>query len=111
MTELEFHKNEDAFKLLCSRLDLKFAKVKQGGGEKRIAKQHKQGKLTARERIDFLIDKDSNFLEFGGFAGEGMYDEVGGCPSGGVVICIWSSMCDCGKRCHRKSRGMVSDYC
>lgn len=88
MTELEFHKNEDAFKLLCSRLDLKFAKVKQGGGEKRIAKQHKQGKLTARERIDFLIDKDSNFLEFGGFAGEGMYDEVGGCPSGGVVCGI-----------------------
>ncbi|MBN8578635.1 MAG: acyl-CoA carboxylase subunit beta [Cytophagales bacterium] len=83
--DLEFNKNEDQLKQLCSQLKLKAAKVQQGGGEKKIAEQHEKGKLTARERISYLIDKDSEFLEVGLFAGEGMYAEQGGCPSGGVV--------------------------
>ncbi len=88
MTDLEFNKNEDQFKMLCSRLDMKLAQVKKGGGDKRIEKQHAKGKLTARERIDFLIDESSEFLEVGAFAAEGMYQEVGGCPSAGVVCGI-----------------------
>jgi len=86
--DLEFNKNEDALKQLCYRLRTKLEKVHQGGGEKKIAKHHQKGKLTARERIDYLTDKDSQFLEVGAFAGDGMYTEEGGCPSGGVVTGI-----------------------
>lgn len=86
--DLNFNKNEDHNKLLLSELKQKFAKVKLGGGEKRIAKLHAEGKMTARERIDYLLDKDSKNIEIGGFVGEGMYAEHGGCPSGGVVIKI-----------------------
>ncbi|MGB0390533.1 MAG: acyl-CoA carboxylase subunit beta [Salibacteraceae bacterium] len=83
--ELEFNKNEDTNKLLVSQMNQKFAKIAKGGGDKRIAKLHDKGKMTARERIDFLIDKGSDFIEVGAFVGEGMYEEYGGCPSGGVV--------------------------
>ena len=62
------------------------AEIKKGGGEKRIEKHHKKGKLTARERIDQLIDADTRFYELGLWAGYEMYEEEGGCPSGGVVI-------------------------
>jgi 3-methylcrotonyl-CoA carboxylase beta subunit len=86
--DIEFNKNEDQLKLLCSQLRSRWDKIKLGGGQKKIDEQHKVGKLTARERIDFLIDPNSNFLEIGTFAGEGMYEEVGGCPSGGVVCGI-----------------------
>ncbi|KAA5538372.1 acyl-CoA carboxylase subunit beta [Paenimyroides baculatum] len=86
--DLNFNKNEDHNKLLLSELKEKFAKVKLGGGEKRIAKLHEQGKMTARERIDFLFDKDSKSIEIGAFVGDGMYQEHGGCPSGGVVVKI-----------------------
>ena len=86
--DLEFNKNEDQFKQLCSQLKAKAKKTQQGGGEKKIEDQHKKGKLTARERIDYLTDKDSTFLEVGLFAGEGMYKEQGGCPSAGVVAGI-----------------------
>ena len=72
-------------KLLSSELNRKLQKAKQGGGEKKITLQHKKGKMTARERIAYLIDKDSYFLEIGALAGEGMYEEHGGCPSGAVV--------------------------
>jgi len=82
---LEFNKNEDQYKQLVSQLQTKSKKVKLGGGEKKIDEQHQKGKLTARERIQYLIDKDSNFLEIGLFAGDGMYKDVGGCPSAGVV--------------------------
>ncbi|MDZ7693793.1 MAG: acyl-CoA carboxylase subunit beta [Balneolaceae bacterium] len=64
------------------------AEIKKGGGPKRIEKQHKKGKLTARERIQRLIDKDSEFHELGLWAGYKMYEEEGGCPAGGVVIGI-----------------------
>ena len=62
--------------------------MRQGGGEKKIASQHKKGKLTARERINHLIDKNSDFLEVGALAADGMYKEQGGCPSAGVVVGI-----------------------
>lgn len=77
---------EDHMKLLLSRLQHRFSKVAEGGGQKRIAKQHEQGKLTARERIALLIDPKTDFLEVGAFAGHDMYPEYGGCPSGGVIV-------------------------
>lgn len=83
--DLEFNKNEDQHKQLVFQLQHKGKKVKLGGGEKKIEEQHKKGKLTARERITYLLDKGSYFQEIGLFAGEGMYAEQGGCPSGGVV--------------------------
>lgn len=83
--DLEFNKNEDQFKHLMQQLLAKSKKTKQGGGEKKISEQHQKGKLTARERIEYLTDKDSGFVEVGLFAGDGMYAEQGGCPSGGVV--------------------------
>lgn len=85
---LEFNKNEDEYKQLISKLKNKLKKVKLGGGEKKIEAQHTKGKLTARERIDYLIDDPQNFVEVGAFAGDGMYAEQGGCPSGGVVMGI-----------------------
>jgi 3-methylcrotonyl-CoA carboxylase beta subunit len=86
--DLEFNKNEDHSKQLSSYLKSKAQKVKLGGGEKKIDEQHKKGKLTARERVAYLIDKKSEFLEIGLFAGEGMYADFGGCPSAGVVTGI-----------------------
>lgn len=86
--DLEFNKNEDQLRQLCSMLKSKEKKTRLGGGEKKIEDQHKKGKLTARERIAYLIDKKSEFLEIGLFAGEGMYTEQGGCPSGGVIVGI-----------------------
>ncbi|RTE52182.1 acyl-CoA carboxylase subunit beta [Arenibacter aquaticus] len=84
--DINFNKNEDHNKLLLSELRTKFAKVKLGGGKSRIAKQHAQGKLSARERIDFLLDEERDAIEIGAFVGDGMYEAHGGCPSGGVVV-------------------------
>jgi 3-methylcrotonyl-CoA carboxylase beta subunit len=86
--DLDFNKNEDHNKLLSSELKQRFAKVKLGGGKTRIEKHHAKGKMTARERIDYLFDPKSKSIEIGGFAGYKMYEEHGGCPSGGVVIKI-----------------------
>ncbi|MDT0554641.1 acyl-CoA carboxylase subunit beta [Patiriisocius hiemis] len=86
--DINFNKNEDHNKLLVSELKRKLAKVKLGGGEKRIEKHHAKGKMTARERIDYLLDNKKPSIEIGAFAGEGMYEEHGGCPSGGVVVKI-----------------------
>jgi 3-methylcrotonyl-CoA carboxylase beta subunit len=86
--DINFNKNEDHNKLLVSELKRKLAKVKLGGGEKRIEKHHAKGKMTARERIDYLLDDKKSSIEIGAFAGEGMYEEHGGCPSGGVVVKI-----------------------
>ena len=86
--DINFNKNEDYNKLLVSDLKRKFAKVKLGGGQKRIDKHHEKGKMTARERIDYLLDAKSKSIEIGAFAGEDMYAEHGGCPSGGVVVKI-----------------------
>lgn len=77
--------HEDHMQLQLSRLKHRLEKIREGGGEKRIAKQHAKGKMTARERVNALIDEGSAFLEFGAFAGYDMYKEYGGCPAGGVV--------------------------
>jgi acetyl-CoA carboxylase carboxyltransferase component len=86
--DINFNKNEDYNKLLVSDMLQKFAKVKLGGGQKRIDKLHAEGKMTARERIDYLLDDNAKSIEIGGFVGDGMYEEHGGCPSGGVVVKI-----------------------
>jgi acetyl-CoA carboxylase carboxyltransferase component len=86
--DLNFNKNEDHNKLLLSDLKKRFAQVKLGGGQKRIDKLHAEGKMTARERIDYLLDDKANSIEIGAFVGDGMYEEHGGCPSGGVVVKI-----------------------
>ena len=85
---LTFNKNEDHNKLLLSDLRRRLAKVKLGGGQSRIDKLHEKGKMTARERVDYLLDDDSKSIEIAAFAGEDMYKEHGGCPSGGVVVKI-----------------------
>ena len=84
--DINFNKNEDHNRLLLSDLKQRFAKVKLGGGEKRIEKLHAEGKMTARERIDYLLDAKADSIEIGAFVGDGMYAEHGGCPSGGVVV-------------------------
>jgi len=88
--DIEFNKNQDEMQQLIFQLDTRLKKVKLGGGETKIAKQHDKGKLTARERVDYLIDSPKDFLEIGAFVGDGMYQEYGGCPSGGVVTGIGS---------------------
>ncbi len=86
--DIEFNKNEDQNKQLLYQLKKKLEGVRLGGGETRIAKEHEKGKLTARERIKYLIDPQSDFLEIGTMAADGMYEEEGGCPSAGVVTGI-----------------------
>ena len=86
--DLNFNKNEDHNKLLLSNLKQRFSVVKMGGGPKRIEKLHLEGKMTARERIDYLLDEKSKSIEIAAFAGDKMYAEHGGCPSGGVVVKI-----------------------
>ncbi|RAK21737.1 acetyl-CoA carboxylase carboxyltransferase component [Flavobacterium aquaticum] len=86
--DINFNKNEDHNKLLLSDLKNRFAQVKLGGGQKRIEKLHAEGKMTARERIDYLLDEKAKSIEIGAFVGDGMYKEHGGCPSGGVVVKI-----------------------
>lgn len=86
--DIEFNKNEDHIKQLIYQLKSRTERVKKGGGEKKIDAHHQKGKLTARERINYLIDDNSEFLEVGLLVGEGMYQDVGGCPSGGVVTGI-----------------------
>ena len=85
---IDFNKNEDAMKLKIAELNKKLAEISLGGGKENIAKQHKKGKLTARERIDYLIDKKSNFLELGALVADEMYKEYGGCPAAGVIMGI-----------------------
>ncbi len=84
--DINFNKNEDHNNLLLANLKSHFAKLKIGGGAKRIEKLHAEGKMTARERIDYLLDANANAIEIGAFVGDGMYTEHGGCPSGGVVV-------------------------
>ena len=87
-SEMDFNFNEDQMRLKISAMERELAKIALGGGKKRIEKLHEQGKLSARERIDLLLDPKTERIEIGAFAGYGMYEEHGGCPSGGVVIVI-----------------------
>ncbi len=84
--ELEFNKNEDKMLQRIAELQRRLKKIYEGGGKKRMDKEHEKGKMTARERVDYLLDKDAERIEIGAFAGEGMYAEHGGCPAGGVVV-------------------------
>ena len=86
--DIQFNTNEDYNKLALSELRKRLKKVKEGGGKKNLEKLHSQGKLSARERIEYLLDNDKPQIEIGAFAGEGMYEEHGGCPSAGVVVVI-----------------------
>lgn len=85
---IEFNRNEDVMKQLIHKMESRLEDIYLGGGQKRIDKEHAKGKMTARERIEALIDPKSETIELGAFAGFGMYEEEGGCPSGGVVIVI-----------------------
>jgi acetyl-CoA carboxylase carboxyltransferase component len=82
---IEFNKNEDAIKLSLSMMQKRLDKIYEGGGKKSIQKQKERNKLTARERIEYLLDKDRTFVEIGAFAGYEMYEEQGGCPAAGTV--------------------------
>ena len=86
--DLTYNKNEDALKLLLSEVKRREAILAKGGGEKKLQKQRDQGKLTARERVEALVDAKKPCLELGIFAGDGMYEEYGGCPAGGVVVVL-----------------------
>jgi acetyl-CoA carboxylase carboxyltransferase component len=85
---IEFNRNEDYNKTQLSNLKIRLAKIAEGGGKKNAEKQYEKGKMLARERIDFLLDKDSPRVEIGAFVADGMYAEQGGCPSAGVVVMI-----------------------
>jgi len=84
--ELAQNLNEDRMRLRLADLERLVSEVKKGGGTNRIEKEHAKGKWTARERLDRLFDPGCERLEIGALAGLGMYEEQGGCPSGGVVI-------------------------
>ena len=86
--ELEFNKNQDEMRLKISALERELSKINEGGGKKRIEKTHANGKLTARERINLLLDPDTDKFELGALAGFEMYKEHGGCPAGGVVVVL-----------------------
>lgn len=86
--DLEFNKREDQNKLKLSEINKTLNIIKKGGGEKALQKQRDQGKLTVRERLEYLFDKNKDQIEIGAFAGHDMYEEQGGCPSAGVVVVI-----------------------
>lgn len=86
--DIDFNKNIDAMHLLSSKMRHRLEKIHEGGGQKKIDKQHEKGKMTARERVAYLLDDEKDFLEIGAFAGYDMYQEHGGCPGGGVVTGI-----------------------
>ncbi|MEL7268793.1 MAG: acyl-CoA carboxylase subunit beta [Bacteroidota bacterium] len=86
--DLTFNKNEDHNKLQLSELRKKLGQVALGGGKAKMEKHRAKGKMTARERIDFLLDENTERIEIGALAGDGMYQEHGGCPSAGVVVKI-----------------------
>ena len=85
---LSFNKNDDELRLLLSELRKRQAQVELGGGTAKLQKQRDQGKMTARERIAYLVDPKQPCLEIASFAGDGMYEEYGGCPAGGVVVVL-----------------------
>jgi 3-methylcrotonyl-CoA carboxylase beta subunit len=85
LMNIDLNKNEDANKIAWSNIKTLLEKIEEGGGKKAIQKQKERNKLTARERIEYLLDKEKAFIEIGAFAGYGMYEEYGGCPAGGTV--------------------------
>jgi acetyl-CoA carboxylase carboxyltransferase component len=94
--DLEFNKNEDGMKLAVSQMKQRHAQISLGGGKKAMDKAREKGKMAPRERIQYLIDKNSVFTELGSFAGFEMYKEHGGCPAGGTVAGLGYI---CGRQC------------
>ena len=86
--DIEFNRNEDVMKQMISKMESRLEKIYQGGGLKRIEKEHAKGKMSARERVKNLIDGGTETIEIGAFAGYDLYAEHGGCPGGGVVVVI-----------------------
>jgi len=84
--DITFNQNEDSLLLTIAQLNKKLEKIYLGGGQKRIDKLHAKGKLTARERVEYLVDDMETFVEIGAFAGYEMYKDHGGCPAGGVIV-------------------------
>src|SRR6476660_3459980 len=82
---LEFNRNEDVMKQSLSAMRQRLEKIYEGGGKKAAEKQKEKNKLTARQRIAYLCDDNTPFVEIGAFAGYEMYEEHGGCPAGGTV--------------------------
>ena len=86
--DLEFNKNEDAMRISLSQLRTRLDKIMLGGGKKSLERQRERKKLTARERIHYLVDDPDRFIEIGAFAGYEMYPDEGRCPAGGAVAGI-----------------------
>ena len=86
--DIELSKNEDSLKLEIGRIKRLMQIIEKGGGEEKLEKLRKQGKMTARERVEYLLDKDKECIELGAFAGYEMYEEEGGCPAGGVIVVL-----------------------
>lgn len=86
--DLQFNKNEDLNKQDWDLVKSRLEKIYKGGGEKAAAKQKEKGKLLCRERVDYLRDENSEWIEIGAFAGYDIYQEQGGCPGGGVLTGI-----------------------
>ncbi|MFB6247842.1 MAG: acyl-CoA carboxylase subunit beta [Salinibacter sp.] len=78
------------YEALVEKMEERAAEVRTGGGERRIDREHERGKLTARERIEYLVDDPQEFSELGLFAGYEMYEDEGGCPAGGTVMGLGS---------------------
>lgn len=85
---IEFNRNEDLMRQSLSKRAQLLEKIKEGGGKKSVERQREKNKLTPRERIDYLVDKNKPFVEIGAFAGMDMYADQGGCPAGGTVAGI-----------------------
>ena len=85
---LEEEINKDALKMAWAELQQRIRKIKLGGGKARLKKLNEQGKLSARERVNQLVDNPDEVFEVGVLAGEKMYGEHGGCPAAGVVVVI-----------------------
>ena len=85
---IEYNKNEDHFKLQVAKMKQRLQQIELGGGKSKLEKERSKGKMTARERVAYLIDKEHEFIEIGAFAAFEMYEEYGGCPAAGVVVGI-----------------------
>ncbi len=83
---IERNRNEDKMSRLVVDMNKRLAKIMEGGGKARQEKEREKGKMTARERIAYLLDEGKSQIEIGAFVGDGMYAEHGGCPSGGVIV-------------------------
>ena len=93
---LEQEKNKDFIKMAWAKIEERVRSIKLGGGKSSLKKLKEQGKLSARERINYLVDDTNEIFEVGVLAAENMYDEYGGCPSAGVIVVISKIS---GKRC------------